>query len=122
MSPSVRRGREISQISQNVIVTPNALIPPPEPCHSSCMNPFRRILDLFRPKPAMFGMPPSASQVPLDAGVHARDFAKRYTEPMNYHVENRIDQGWGASDPLLTHSSRRSQPARVNRNTDSGPP
>ena len=32
------------------------------------------------------------------------------------------DQGWRASAPASIHSSRRSQPARVNRNTDSGPP
>lgn len=38
----------------------------------------------------MVGLPPSARQVPADAGLHARDFAHRYAEPMNDLVENRM--------------------------------
>jgi hypothetical protein len=55
------------------------------------MNPFRRILSVFRRhKPGMIGTPPSARQVAADPGLHAVDFSHRYTEPMNYHVENRM--------------------------------
>ena len=45
----------------------------------------------LRPRsPAMIGMPPSARQIPAHPELHARDFAERYAEPMNYHVENRM--------------------------------
>src|SRR4051794_17987489 len=55
------------------------------------MNPFRRLFSLFRrPKPSMIGTPPSARQIPANAELHALDFAHRYAEPMNYHVENRM--------------------------------
>src|SRR5436309_2511860 len=40
----------------------------------------------------MVGDPPSARRVPADAGLHALDFAHRYAEPMDYHVENRMLQ------------------------------
>src|SRR3954463_2824275 len=36
-----------------------------------------------KPSPAMIGTPPSSSQVPLDPGLHARDFARRYAEPLD---------------------------------------
>jgi hypothetical protein len=52
-------------------------------------NPFRRIRDFFR-KPAMIGTPPSKRSMWRDPNAHARDFAERYAEPMNYHVENRM--------------------------------
>ena len=52
-------------------------------------NPFQRIRDFFR-KPAMIGTPPSARPLWHDPAAHARDFAERYAEPMNYHVENRM--------------------------------
>ena len=34
----------------------------------------------------MIGRPPSASQIPLDAGLHARDFAIRYAEPLEKDI------------------------------------
>jgi hypothetical protein len=40
--------------------------------------------------PAMLGTPPSARQIPAHPQLHARDFAERYAEPLNYHVENRM--------------------------------
>jgi hypothetical protein len=52
-------------------------------------NPFKRIRDLFR-KPAMIGTAPSQRPMWHDSVVHARDFAERYADPMNYHVENRM--------------------------------
>jgi hypothetical protein len=52
-------------------------------------NPFRRIRDFFR-KPAMIGTPPSKRSMWRDPKAHARDFAERYAEPTNYHVENRM--------------------------------
>jgi hypothetical protein len=52
-------------------------------------NPFQRIRNLFR-KPAMIGTPTSQRSMWEDSGAHARDFAERYAEPMNYHVENRM--------------------------------
>jgi hypothetical protein len=52
-------------------------------------NPFQRIRDLFR-KPAMIGSAPSQRPTWHDAAEHARDFAERYAEPMNYLVENRM--------------------------------
>ncbi len=78
------------------------------------MNPFRRIVDFFRRKSGMIGTPPSQRPMWDDPAAHARDFAERYAEP--------FDQGWRASAQALIHSRRRSQPSRVKRNTDSGPP
>jgi hypothetical protein len=52
-------------------------------------NPFKRIRDFLR-KPAMVSTPPSARSMWHDPKMHARDFAERYAEPMNYHVENRM--------------------------------
>jgi hypothetical protein len=40
--------------------------------------------------PAMVGRPPSASQVPFDAGLHARDFAQRYAEPIESMIRRRM--------------------------------
>jgi hypothetical protein len=56
------------------------------------MNPFRRLLSLFRRKPGMIGTPPSARQVPADPGLHAIDFSHRYAEPMDYLVSQRMDE------------------------------
>ena len=52
-------------------------------------KPFQRIRDFFR-KPAMIGMPPSQRHMWHDPAAHARDFAERYADPMNYHVETRM--------------------------------
>ena len=52
-------------------------------------NPFQRIREFFR-KPAMIGTPPSERSIWHNPAAHARDFAERYAEPMNYHVENRM--------------------------------
>ncbi len=52
-------------------------------------NPFKRIRDLFR-KPAIVGTPPSRRPMWHDPAAHARDFAHRYFEPLNYLVENRM--------------------------------
>ena len=38
----------------------------------------------------MIGTPPSKQSMWHDPAQHARDFAERYAEPMNYHVENRM--------------------------------
>ena len=38
----------------------------------------------------MTGTPPSKRSLWHDPAEHARDFAERYAEPMNYHVENRM--------------------------------
>ena len=54
------------------------------------MNPLRRILSLFLPRPGMEGTPPSARQIPADPALHAVDFSVRYAEPMNYLVETRM--------------------------------
>ena len=43
-------------------------------------------------EPAMLGRPPSASQVPLDAGLHARDFAQRYAEPLESYCRARMKE------------------------------
>src|SRR5207237_6438918 len=40
--------------------------------------------------PAMIGTPPSKRSIWPDPAEHAGDFAERYAEPMNYHVENRM--------------------------------
>jgi hypothetical protein len=53
------------------------------------INPFRRFRGFFR-KPAMIGPRPSQRPMWHDPAAHARDFAERYAEPMNYHVENRM--------------------------------
>ena len=67
-------------------------------------NLFQLIRDFFR-NPAMIGTPPSERSMWHNPAAHARDFAQRYAEPMNYHVENRmmelgIDPAQiGVSDP-----------------------
>ena len=38
----------------------------------------------------MTGTPPSERPIWHDPAEHARDFAERYADPMNYHVENRM--------------------------------
>src|SRR5208337_4100955 len=40
--------------------------------------------------PAMIGTPPSKRSLWHDPAEHARDFAERYADPMNYHVESRM--------------------------------
>ena len=54
-------------------------------------NPFKRIRDFFR-KPAMIGTPPSKRPMWRDPAEHAEDFAKRYAEPMDYHVSQRMTE------------------------------
>src|SRR4051812_641452 len=54
-------------------------------------NLFRRFISFLR-KPGMTGTPPSARQVPADAALHARHFAERYAEPMNYLVAQRMTE------------------------------
>jgi len=44
------------------------------------------------PKPAMIGTPPSARPMWHDPVGHARDFAERYAEPMDYHVAQRMSE------------------------------
>jgi hypothetical protein len=53
------------------------------------MNPFRRILNLFR-RPAMIGPPPSARQVPADPALHALDFSRRYADDIDLAVSQRM--------------------------------
>src|ERR1017187_3956675 len=53
------------------------------------MNPLKRIRDFFR-RPAMSGTPPSRRPMWHDPAAHARDFARRYSDLLNYHVENRM--------------------------------
>jgi hypothetical protein len=50
---------------------------------------WQRFKERFR-KPAMVGTPPSQRPMWHDPTEHAKDFAKRYAEPLNYHVENRM--------------------------------
>jgi hypothetical protein len=52
-------------------------------------NPLKRIRDFVR-EPGLIGTPPSKRSMWHDPAEHARDFAERYAEPMNYHVENRM--------------------------------
>jgi hypothetical protein len=56
------------------------------------MNLLRRLASLFRRKPAMIGTPPSASQVPLDPGLHARDFVNRYAIPLDRYCAIRMQE------------------------------
>src|SRR5271157_2690955 len=41
---------------------------------------------------AMIGTPPSKRSMWHDPSEHARDFAERYAEPINYYVENRMNE------------------------------
>jgi hypothetical protein len=52
-------------------------------------NPFEPIRDFFR-RSAMIGTSPSQRSIWHDPAEHARDFAERYAELMNFHVENRM--------------------------------
>jgi hypothetical protein len=52
-------------------------------------DPFKRIREFFR-KPALLRTPPSQRPIWNDAAAHAGDFAERYADPLNYHVENRM--------------------------------
>lgn len=56
------------------------------------MNPFHRIFSLFRRKPGMVGTPPSARPRWHDPVEHALDFSRRYAEPADYHVGNRMTE------------------------------
>jgi hypothetical protein len=49
-----------------------------------------RLAGAGEPTPAMIGTPPSKRSMWHDPAQHARDFAERHAEPMNYHVENRM--------------------------------
>src|SRR3954469_22855260 len=53
------------------------------------MNRFKRIRDLFR-KPGMVGTPPSARSMWYDPAAHARDFAQRYAEALDYSATRRV--------------------------------
>jgi hypothetical protein len=64
------------------------------------MNPFRRVLSLFRRKPGMIGTPPSARQVSADPGLHAADFSHRYAELMDYHAARRMTELGIPSDQI----------------------
>jgi hypothetical protein len=59
---------------------------------------FQRIRDFFR-KPEMVGTPPSQRPMWRDPAAHARDFAERYAEPMNYHVVGIDRAQLGVGDP-----------------------
>jgi hypothetical protein len=52
-------------------------------------HPFQRIRDVFR-KPAMIGTPPSKRPMGHDPAAHAKDFALRYAEPLDYAVSQRM--------------------------------
>jgi hypothetical protein len=69
----------------------------------------------FRPRqPAMIGTPPSARPMWHDPAAHARDFAERYAEPMDYAVSQRMTElGISPSQPFSIHSNRLSQPQWV---------
>jgi hypothetical protein len=53
---------------------------------------FRRAKRLSEPLPAMIGLPPSQRPMWHDPAAHARDFAERYAEPMDYHVARRMTE------------------------------
>jgi len=55
-------------------------------------NPFRRILDLFRRKPAMIGTRPSRRGMWPDPAAHAEDFAHRYFVPLDRAVAIRMEE------------------------------
>src|SRR4051794_32572793 len=55
------------------------------------MNPFKRIRDLFR-KPGMVGTPPSARSMWYEPAAHARDFAQRYAEALDYVASEHMMQ------------------------------
>src|SRR4051795_4147777 len=66
----------------------NALLAPTHhPVYSASMT-----AEPENPPPGMIGTPPSASQVPLDPGLHARDFARRYARPLDGYCEARMRQ------------------------------
>ena len=77
----------------------------------------------------MTGTPPSERPIWHDPAEHARDFAERYAEPMNYHVENRmmelgipadrIARGNTATRTAL--SGRRRRPAAATRPAGGSP-
>ncbi len=52
---------------------------------------FRRIRELLR-KPAMIGTPPSQRPRWHDPAAHARDFAERYAEPLDWLVAVRMEE------------------------------
>jgi hypothetical protein len=54
-------------------------------------NPFRRLRALFR-RSAMIGTPPSRWPIWRDPAQHARDFAERYAEPLEYAVSQRMTE------------------------------
>src|SRR3954454_1291857 len=51
--------------------------------------------------PAMIGTPPSRRSMWHDPAQHARDFAERYAEPMNYHATEARSERLTASS-LIT--------------------
>jgi hypothetical protein len=56
------------------------------------MNPFRRIANFFRRKPAMIGTPPSQRPMWHDPAAHARDFGERYFVPLDRHTTIRMEE------------------------------
>jgi hypothetical protein len=90
-------------------------------------NPLQRIRDYFR-KPAMIGTPPSKRSAWHDPKAHARDFAERYAEPINYHVENRMMElgidpakiGVGDPDHGIRHAAFMPHEADGGGNTPDG--
>jgi hypothetical protein len=54
-------------------------------------NPFQYLRDFFR-KPAMIGTPPSRRPLWHDPAAHARDFAERYAELLEYVVVQRMTE------------------------------
>jgi hypothetical protein len=75
-------------------------------------NRFQLIRDFFR-TPAMIGTPPSGRSMWHNSEAHAREFAERYAETMNYHVENRMMElgidtahiGVGDADHGIRHAA-----------------
>ncbi len=94
------------------------------------MNALRRILDLFRRKPAMIGTPPSQRGMWPDTAAHARDFSVRYAPDLDLAVAERMgrlgihedrigmpddDRGieWAAFHPLGTNGGYNSPDGRL---------
>jgi hypothetical protein len=87
----------------------------------------QRIREFFR-KPAMTGTPPSARSIWHVPKSHARDFAERYAQPMNYHVESRMMElgidpaqiGVGDPDHGIRHTAFMPHEADGGGNTPDG--
>jgi hypothetical protein len=52
--------------------------------------------------PGMIGEPPSSRQVPLDAGLHAADFAHRWRDRLDQYCTLRMDElGTGSHEAAV---------------------